>query len=122
MFFNNVFFKLFSQYEKFSQIEAVLRSEECNLDDMIARSVQDYSKAQNDILLSKEIKLEIKQLEANLASEKVSLQSMVEHLQESHKSGIQVPDFVKKCFKHTFIWKIEQLIVLKFKSTVMNDK
>lgn len=70
---------------------------------MIAKLVQDYSKAQNDILLSKEIKLEINELEADLDNEKVSFQSVVEQLQESHKSQIQVrSDFGNNYFNLAF--------------------
>lgn len=80
---------------------------------MIAKIVQDYSKAQNDILLSEEIKLEINELEADLDNEKVSFQSVVEQLQESQKRQIQVrSDFGKNNFKLAFNWKIAQNIVL----------
>lgn len=80
---------------------------------MIAKIVQDYSKAQNDILLSEEIKLEINELEADLDNEKVSFHSVVEQLQESHKRQIQVrSDFGKNNFKLAFSWKITQNTVL----------
>lgn len=94
---------MFSQFGEFSQIHTDLIGKECNLDDMIAKLVQDYSKAQNDILLSKEIKLEINELEADLDNEKVSFQSVVEQLQESHKSQIQVrSDFGNNYFNLAF--------------------
>lgn len=80
---------------------------------MIAKMVQDYSKAQNNILLSEEIKLEINELEVDLDNEKVSFQSVVEQLQESHKRQIQVrSDFGENHFKLAFNWKIALNIVL----------